>query len=507
MPNYSGFKYWAGGAQGLPDPSANKSTLQTDYPVLDTSTSIYRNGRTKEPWTGKLPNGLNVNQGKVVADPTAINPNDPNQRYRPIDLPKDVQISTAADDLLKNFTKSANDGMSHFNDLLDQFKGATGAAFKNSQAAVAAAPGTAARLQAGQSRYENALNDASSQYAHLNASDAAAQHNIVDRANALLPQYDQAAQNIGDRQVQELQKMVSRYKLGTGTPTSLGSDESKILARGLQDVLLPIEQAKIGRRYDILSNLELPIQRDITGRETNRIGSFLPSVAGSAFSSGQATDQAVQGLRERVANMSLTDAVRFMQASGVPIQMMQQIIGSNIGHLGQLAQLKDSSRYRGLMDVLGMNLSQPQGAAFNGSVPNFAPGGGGRYSSPLLAPNAPTSVSGTAGASATNPLSIGGADYAGYQPQYVNGTLTGMIPRGGAPTRINMDPNAGMYGNDGTQTGSTYNPATGAYIDQRTGSPTGYAPWARDSRYNPLLRNNSDYTGDVNYNPALAGLA
>lgn len=439
---------WPGSAVGKPNPASDLRPHSTDQVVWNTATARYENSRTKQPWTGQLPNGQYAANGRISQAPTApaIDPNNPNQRYKAVDIVKDPAIASASDDLLAQFKKTADASLGHFNDYLKEFQNASKTAFDKSKIA-ADTSGTEAALRGELSQYRDTLSGAASDYANLNTADAARQRDIVRQANDLLPMYDQAATNIGDRQAAELRKLVSRYKLGTGTPTSLGSDEQRILARGLADVMLPLEEQKIGRRYDVLSNLALPVERDITGRETSRIASFVPSVAGSIFGAGTGVANQIQALKERVANMSMTDAVRYLQMAGVPAEVMQHILGVDISQLGAISQLRDQSRYRGLQDLLGVNLSQPQSFNFAGPPVNTATDyGPSRYSfssassEPALhAPNAPTTVNPNRISGRYNPA-LGDLNYNPGTGSFVGG---GGVPITGSNVTL---PNNFRYG-------------------------------------------------------------
>jgi hypothetical protein len=139
--------------------------------------------------------------------------------------------------------------------------------------------------------------------------------------------------------------------------------------------------------------------------------------------------------------------------------MRQQLLTGQISQLGGIASLEDQARYRGLMDTVGANLSQPVG--YNMSTggfpspsryqPNVNLGGGIMTSTGTpLATNAPVNVD----------LRTGWApapDWAKAANRYGYG--------GGRPDA--------SY-NSGSQSNSYYDPNSGAFIDRTTGQITGY---------------------------------
>lgn len=369
-PGSSGYGVTGGryGLKSMPPPGSVQND-PSDYPVYDPATGKLVSVKTSKSWTGTAPDGQSYKEGVLVpySDQT-INPNDPNQRYKPVDIVKSPDIAAGEKNLMETFNKAAQSSLSDFGSVLNQFKTDTAAARTKLNQATDIGP-TIATLQGAQDRYGRSLDTAVSDYAAQNTRQAATERGIVADANRLLPQYDTAAQNIGDRQVQELAKQLSRYKLSGGTPSSMGTDEAQILARGVADVQLPLEQAKIGRQMDLLTNLSLPVERELGAAEVNRIAQFNPAIAGQQFTSTQGTANAIQSLKTQVAGMSIDAAIKFMQAQGVPGQIINQVLAGQISNLGALGQIEDQSRYRGLQDVLGANLSQPTG--YNTASPAY----------------------------------------------------------------------------------------------------------------------------------------
>jgi hypothetical protein len=443
-----------------------------DYPVYDTSSGRYISKNTGRAWTGKDPNsGRTFKNGmvdtsasdaglvQVPGSTKMINPNDPSQRYQAVDIVKSPTVAADTQTLLDTFKTQAADSLKGFDEYKKQYSAAAQSAFDAGKAATNIDP-LAATLRQQQATYSSALTGAGQDYASLNAQDAAAQRAIVDQANAILPQYDAAAQAIGDRQLQAMQAQLSKYKMGSGTPTSLGSNEERILARNVADVQLPLEQARIQRQYDLLQNLALPVQRDIYGHEVSRVASFNPQMAGQQYSSGQSTELQIQNLRNQVSGMSFQNATQYMQSLGVPWTVQQQILSGQAGTLGQLGQLEDQSRYRGLQDVLGVNVSQPQ--YYSQSTGGY-PGGQRNYSPnyatvPTGAPGSSTSGTGTGGTvnPATSEL---------YGGRYDNMTWDQIMAR-------NRATNA-SYGGGGYGGGSFYSPGEGTYS---YGNEPGYYP-------------------------------
>lgn len=355
-------------AAGLPLSETAKRALNTGDPIWDPVNAVFKDPRTGQPFTGRLKNGMYVQNGRSAGyqDPSSfgapanINPNDPNQRYKPVEIPKAPDISAATKDLVQQFKDTAEQSLKGFDDHLKEFTSGVTDAQKATKAAIDSASGTAQTLANQQADYAKALSSSAADYRNLNTDTAGKEAAIVAEAKGLLPQYDAAGQAIADRQMQEVAKNLSRYKVASGTPMSAGSDESRILAQAAADVMLPLKQAQINQRYNIISGLEMPTTQDIANRETSRISQFDPMVAGQIYNTGTATTNQIQALKEHVAGMSFENAERTLRDMGLPSQIINTILGGNISTLSGLAQLEDQSNYRGLQDLLGANVSQPQ---------------------------------------------------------------------------------------------------------------------------------------------------
>lgn len=439
-PNYSGF-----GSPIIAGSAAPGSGVDTslDYGLYDTVSGKVISRKTRKPWSGKEPrSGKMFTNGVETANPqmdgvevpygggARINPNDPNQRYKAVDIVKDPAIADATSSLLDSFKQSTSDALKGFDDYLKEFKLNTSAALEKSKSALDIQP-TINEMRANQAKYNSdldvstaaqkaELDRARTDYAALNNQNAGTQRDIIQKQYDELGAFDRGTQEAAQAEKLAALENLSRYKLGPGqVPTGLGTEETNILTKNIGDIAMRMKQAQIAKRYDLYGN-EANVERGIYGTEQNRVASFNPEVAarefaasqGTAmqqFQSGQATVQTIQALKERVANMSIEQAIQFFNLLGVPAQIRQQILGGQISQLGQLGQLNELSRYRGLRDVLGAELSQPQGATFAANYPTPSPPSrynnsqGPPYIPPLPARNAPTVVSPTT-RPAANPM-------------------------------------------------------------------------------------------------------
>lgn len=466
-------------AAGLPtSEAAKRAGGMVSEPIWDNVNGIYINPITRQPFTGKAKNGMYIQNGisKGYQDPAsfntaAIDPNNPNQRYQAVEIPKAPDISSATKDLVQQFKDTAEQSLKGFDDHLKEFTSGVSGAGKAGQAAIAAAGPTANALSRQQADYAKALTSSANDYRNLNADTAAKEKGVVQEAKDLLPSYDQAGNDIANRQMQEVVKNLSRYKLSTGTPTSAGSDESRILASAAADVMLPLKQAQINRRYDILSGLELPTTQDVANRRTAEISQFDPSVAGQIYSSGTATTQQVQALKEHVAGMSYDNAERTLRDMGVPSTMINTILGGNISSLSGLAGLEDQSNYRGLQDRLGVNVSQPvyydQGNPAYPTPSRYSTGGTGNTATqPPLASNAPIQV-GPGNAQQPrqpNPVDIAYKQQTGYfpweDPQFTNEVYQNIASRMPAANVASVGPSIYPVNTSGA---GDYNQPSGVY--------------------------------------------
>lgn len=407
FPGSSGYGIRSDGTYGpLTRTPSRTTTPRTDYAVWNASTGRAVSILTGQPFSGVDPrSGRTYNQGQEVTPPSPtanIDPNNPNQRYRPVDIVRSPDVSEAQQNLMEQFRSNANSSLRDFGQHLNDFRADTSAAREASSTARNIAP-TEAALTTAQQTYGGDLTAANEAYRQALADAAARERGIVTQAQDLLPSYDAAANAIAQQQLQTALGQYNRYKAGSGTPTSFGTSDLRTLGRMAQDVLLPFEREKINQRYNILTGMAMPTEERIAGRNIGYAGSFQPSIAGSRYGSATTLATTIQNLRQQVANMSYADAVNYLRAAGIPAEMQNAILAGQTGTLGSLAQLEEASRYRGLEDVLGAQVSQP--VYYNMALPGY-PASTPRYpvtgTTPpgqpgLRAPNAPQTVSPTTG--------------------------------------------------------------------------------------------------------------
>ena len=352
-------------------------------PVIDPVTGQYIDPATRQPVGVPVP----YSPGKY------INPNDPNQRYQAVNIVKSPEVASATQKLMDTFTKTASTALDDFNSYLSNFRNQIGTAATKSAAATDIGPFSQA-MRGYQGAYSDALNQAKGDYANLNRETAGNLTGIVDEARGLIPEYDAAINRLRDYQVGQSQANINaRYSAGA-TPRSMGSGLARELMRAESAITVPLEQAKIAQRYNVLGQYALPVATDIANRETNRIANFNPMVAAQQFQSGTATEQTIQQLAMVTANMSYDNALRYLQSLSVPWDTQQRILSGQIAQLGGLNQLYAGSRYQGLQDVLGTNVTPTIG--YNLNLPGYpgaprygGPSQGQPSQEPMAAPNAP----------------------------------------------------------------------------------------------------------------------
>lgn len=181
----------------------------------------------------------------------------------------------------------------------------------------------------------------------------------------MLPSYDAAVNNVRNLELASLGPYMARYKLRTGTPTSASGAEVATLANAVAKVAAPFELQKIQKGYDILGNQALPNEQRIGANEIGFAGSYLPGTAGSIYQSNVNTATAIQGLKDRVAGMTMQNAIAFMQAARVPVDVQAQVLGLQLDELGKLVSLSGQANYQGLQYLPGANVEQPYGVNMN----------------------------------------------------------------------------------------------------------------------------------------------
>lgn len=481
-----------------------RPAVQTMPAIWDPNRALYVNPQSGQPFTGKLPSGQYATGGRVTGAPPVappagpVNPATgertlaPSQQYNAVSIPKQPDVSAATTDLLNTFKTTAAASLKDFSSYLNDFKKNLGTAQTAAKTAEDIQPAVQA-LTDQQKQYAGNLNQAQADLAAVNKTAAGAEQGAVTEARNLLPSYDAAGQAIADQQMKLAVGNLSRYKMGTGTPRSLGSDETGILATAATNAMLPLKQSEIAQRYNIINNLELPVTRDIASRGAAQAG-FDVNTAQQIFSSGQATTKDIQALAQQVRSMTYDDALKFMQAAAVPPQIQQQILSGQISELAGLSGLETGSNYQGLQDLTGAsltpanyyNLGTPGFPTYSRYAPTSGTGTG------LTAPNAPVEVGGTK--TGTNPNT--GAPATAQELAYFN--QTGVWPAQDplfsnaaysryAPQVVGTQPR--NRSNTGPQSNSVWDPNQGAFVDKDTGAITGWGPSGQSPYY--------DFPGEV----------
>lgn len=364
----SGFGVDASGRYGrLTSAPRRAATPTPSYAVFDISSGKVVDSRTGEIYSGKDPMSGKTFQAGVEV-PIAKTGVDVASRYQPVEVIRSPATASAQEDLMATFKKNAARQLEDFGSSLNAFKTDLNAARTLNKEATNIQP-TVDALSSAQRDYSGSMDEATAAYQRALADSAAAQRGIVTQANDTLGDYDTALNNILANQLGLVSRNVNKYKMGTSTPRSLGSAETSMLARGALEASLPIAQAKIQRRYDILGSLAMPTESAIAGRNIDYAGRYLPSAAGSELSSQQSTATTIQALRDRAASAGLSNAVAYLQAYGLPAQLQQQLFSGQISELEALRQIEEASRYRGLMDTEGVQVSQP--IAYNMALPGY----------------------------------------------------------------------------------------------------------------------------------------
>jgi hypothetical protein len=399
-------------------------------PVFNATLGMYVNSATGKPYTGQgyvngQPTGVPVPYGGGAT----INPNDPAQRYRAASVEKNPQVSAAAQAMAESLTQTATQGLQNFDAYKKNFTDAINRAQGLSAAATDIGP-LAARLRGLQSGYSSDLDAASQRYNQILANTKAAEEAVVQQGYDYLPMYDAAAQSAANEQMAALQRNIGRYKSASGTPMGLGSSEQQMLLGGARQILVPMEQAKIQQRYNILNQLAMPSVLDIANRQTAKVGTFDPMVAAAQFQSGTATEQTIHQLAGIASQMAYQDAIRYMQSLGVPELVQQQIMSGNIQNAAALNAVFAGSRYQGLQDILGANITPSQNYSFRS---DGYPLGVSQYRSPGAPQYYPQSIPANMGGQpgmgggglGSDAAVFPGSALPGYSPYYLTNPIPG----------------------------------------------------------------------------------
>lgn len=399
------------------DPLTGNYSKQTPgVPQWDAASGRFLVGG--QPFTGNYngdtyTNGLSSRQ---VADSPS--------RYQRLDIAKNPGVASAADNLLASFKSTP--GISDFGSLLDASRlgksltdlNATQAANNTTlnkryssilgnlatgenaivDQANASVPGQFDPLFKANQTFADAGTGLNKDYSALLDSLSSKEGDIIGRANALLPQYDTAANRIGDAATNALFQNNSRYAVGSrasGGANGMSSDEQQRLLHGVQAIRLPLEQQKIQRRYDLLTGLELPTAQADTSRRVGQIADFSMPLQRAIYNNDYNTNAAENArYNEILQNLQLPllegqgqRAIGQLTGFTAPRQdqqyqaefntpaaitaLLQSILGGNqnlrandLSYLSGLNNLYSGSRYQSLRDVLGTNVTAPQNYTF-----------------------------------------------------------------------------------------------------------------------------------------------
>jgi len=471
-PGSSGYSAgdWTG-ASGAGGGGLDTSNDWQDFPVWDATTGRVHSRKTGQLYTGswggkQYANGMESAVTVPYSGGKSINPNDPSQRYFATNIPKGSPAAVPAANLQASFDAGTAEGLKDFSSYLSTAKGQVPGAIAASARATDIAP-TVSALTGAQTRYSGDLAASNQRYQQQLAANAAAEGGVVSQANADLGLYDTALSRAEMLAQQAAGGVVSRYGRGKniqagGAVMGLGTDIGALALSKSYEASLPYEMAKVNQRYSNLSNFNLPVARDIGQQGLSYASSYLPGIASAEFSSSQGTTRSIQTLKEAAAAQDWQAVQQIMNLPGAAAAIRNAIYGGDLQLLSAFNQLYSQTNYQGLQDIMGTNLSQPQG--FNQGNPAL-PGPG---SSPSGQPRYPMGNPQTPGA--------GGAPVSRYPSQ--------PYPGSNDPTLqwpyVNPDGSPRNYSPSGNANPNMqFDPATGRIIDM-TALPQG------------------TYTGDVN---------
>jgi len=346
--------------------------------------SVWVSSASGQPYTGTY-FGTNYVGGQTYQQIA----NNPSEAYTAVNITKSPPIAAGTTSLLNSFGNNLNLQNNNFSDFLAAANNATGAATAgfnndiNNAYNLAPLSGTLNNLNSQYASSVGGLNqnfantsDAlNSQYSGVLSNLTGQENADVSQAYSMLPEYNQAIQNIGAQEESALEQNVDRYAAASGTPEGMGSNEEQTLALGTGQIQVPLQEAEIGQGYNILENLQLPVEQQQAAAATGQLQNFTLPLAETQYGQnlqalnttyGQQYNTAtgLQNLAISIAGKPIAEAVQYMQAMGVPTQIQQQLLSGNIGNLSGLNSLYSGSQYQGLQNNFGANLASPTGSSF-----------------------------------------------------------------------------------------------------------------------------------------------
>jgi len=342
--------------------------------------------------------------------------------YTGLNVPKSPAEAADVNELQQQFASNASSALQNFSSYLNDFN----SDISNARSAAATAQNiqpTVNALTSAQGGYAQNLAGANTAYQNALNTGAANANNVIATEQGMLPSYDQAVNNVGNLEIANLGPQMARYAMASGVPGGASSATQQIEAGAVANIAAPLELQKIQQAYGI-QNQNLGVQELLGQRGITYAGQFLPGQAGALYSSQTGLANAVQSLKNQTAAMTFQDALKFMQAAGVPASMQAQVLGVNIGMLSQLEGAYGGANYQGLQYLPGALTAGVQG--FSNAMPGYPTypstagtrtGGGMRGGYPVatqpnLGSNAPQNVGGTPTTAGTDTTPAPG----GYPP-------------------------------------------------------------------------------------------
>lgn len=338
------------GSSAPGSPEKNFSGRQ-DYPAIQAGTGKLISGVTGLPWTGPDPR----------TSPTT-DPNDPS-RYQPLEVIKSPAVAAGANVLMDSFKQGAEATTKGWTDFFNEAKAAQAMnreAFQREQQAFNVAP-FANDLRANNEAFATQSREIGGRYRDVDAEYEAAQRALTEKAYQTNNAEVEAAKvAVANRIASGALGNVSRYKAGSGTPTSLGSSEIAMTNRAIADSYLPYELDRVNRKMGLITNLEMPLEREYATRDAATLGNEYQSERYLSERNAD-TEKQIKQLELSVAGMSRAQAESYIRSLGLPMQIQQEILARHIANLGGIGQLEEQSRYRGLQDTQGVNLTPTVG--------------------------------------------------------------------------------------------------------------------------------------------------
>lgn len=321
-------------------------------PVYDVLTRRYVQGNQGTPYTGVLPGGGFSNAGIWTAtNPTAVT--DPailanRAEGKPDDFPRlytTVQQPAVANIAAAGLAAQPAQAAASQNSF-ERYRQESQAEIDKTRATAPAAydtSATEAELRGANTRYEGASGETLAKMEARNKEFEEAQNRSLEAKQNELRTYEGAAQAVADRSVANARRAASAAMVGLGPDRSTGwsGARSNREARIYSDINLPLQRELSGLRTGLIGE-GMGLEREYLGNDRTTM-QFEQALNESFRGNTVATAQYLQNLRAQMRGLSIAEQGQLLAREADMLGLGQRLRSGEITIAGMLAALEKSA--------------------------------------------------------------------------------------------------------------------------------------------------------------------